>query len=313
MRPYIHIPSFDNCFRYFNLFGTFLFFLIFLMFFGLSLKYSLPAFNTVGKLFFTHSHWAPNSHEYGALSIIIGTLITGILSLIIAVPISFLLAVGLVFYFSRHVFNVISRFIDILSGIPSIIFGMWGLFYLAPILSQSIEPKLINLFENVPLLNHIFSGLPIGIGYFTAGIILAIMVVPYISSLIKELILEVPKELIEAAQAVGCTQFELIFKVIVPYIRAGLLGSIILGLGRALGETMAVTFVIGNAQTIFSGLFMPGSTIASTIANEFNETTSKLHESALFELGLVLFLITALFLFLSRVCLHRAKPRGGNL
>lgn len=303
----------DKLFYYASKASVYLFLLIFLAFLLLLIKYSYPSLVHDGLQFITHVNWAPHSDKFGAFSIIVGTLITGLLSLIIAVPLSLALAILIVFYLPSAVSVAVSRLIDLLSGIPSIIFGMWGLFYLVPYLSQQVQPKLIGLFEAIPVLNRVFAGIPIGVGYFTAAIILAIMIIPYICSLTREIMLEVPKELTEAAYALGCTEAELIFSVVIPYIRAGLLGTIILGLGRALGETMAVTFVIGNAHDVFLGLFMPGSTIASTVANEFAEAAGKLHQAALFELGLVLFLISALFLFLSRLILHHAHPRGGNL
>ncbi|HEY1736650.1 MAG TPA: phosphate ABC transporter permease subunit PstC, partial [Methylovirgula sp.] len=200
--------------------------------------------------------------------------------------------------------------IELLAGIPSIIYGIWGLFIFAPFLQQHIEPLLISAFGPIPILSTLFAGPPYGIGIFTSGIVLAIMVLPYISSISRDVFETVPPVLKEAAYGVGCTTSEVVSKVVIPYSRAGVIGGAMLALGRALGETMAVTFVIGNADRIPSSVLAPGTTISAKIANEFTEAVGDLYTSSLIELGLILFVITFIVLAIARYMLMRIERKG---
>lgn len=274
---------------------------------------SWPSIHHFGLAFLWHDTWSPAKNQFGALPAILGTFISATLSIVIAVPISVGIAVLITQMLGNSMMGkIVARLIELLAGIPSIIYGMWGLFVLAPFLAQHIQPWLIDHFQSIPILNFFFGGLPIGVGIFTASIVLAIMVIPLISSMMRDIIAEVPKELLESVYAVGATRWEVMRNVIFPYIRAGLLGSIILGFGRALGETMAVTFVIGNSHQLFNALFLPGTTISATIANEFNEASGHLYPAALMELGLILFFITFIIISISRYLLRQAKTRGGS-
>jgi phosphate transport system permease protein len=202
--------------------------------------------------------------------------------------------------------------IELLAGIPSIIYGIWGLFVFAPFLQQYVQPFLIELFGNIPVLSILFAGPPYGIGIFTAGLILAIMVLPFITSISRDVFEAVPPVLKEAAYGLGCTTWEVARYVVLPYTRVGVIGGIMLGLGRALGETMAVTFVIGNAHRISGSLLAPGTTISATIANEFTEAVGDLYTSALIALGLILFVITFIVLAIARLLLMRLNARVGG-
>jgi phosphate transport system permease protein len=202
--------------------------------------------------------------------------------------------------------------IELLAGIPSIIYGIWGLFVFAPFLQQYVQPFLIDLFGNIPVLSILFAGPPYGIGIFTAGLILAIMVLPFITSISRDVFEAVPPVLKEAAYGLGCTTWEVARYVVLPYTRVGVIGGVMLGLGRALGETMAVTFVIGNAHRISGSLLAPGTTISATIANEFTEAVGDLYTSALIALGLILFVITFIVLAIARLLLLRLNARVGG-
>lgn len=273
---------------------------------------SHPAIVRFGLHFIWSSEWNPVTHMFGALPAIIGTLLSSAIALIFAVPISFGIAVVITQMLPNKPAKILARIIELTAAIPSIIYGMWGLFILAPFMAKYIQPGLINTFSNVPILNYVFGGMPIGIGIFTAGLILAIMILPLISSMMRDVLSEIPDLMTEAAYGIGATRFEVIRHVMLHYARAGLAGGVILGLGRALGETMAVTFVIGNSHALPPGLFMPGTTISATIANEFTEATGKIYPAALIELSLVLLVITLITLVISRYFLQRAKTRGGS-
>lgn len=262
--------------------------------------------------FFLTAAWNPVTNEFGALSAIVGTLLTSLIAIIFAVPISFGISIFAIYHLTGTKAEILSRFIELMAAIPSIIYGMWGLFILVPFLSQYVQPPVINLFSNVPLLNHVFSGLPIGIGVFTAGIILALMIIPLITAMMLNIIKSVPALLIETGYAVGASTYEIVVKIILHYARAGLFGSVILGLGRALGETMAVTFVIGNMHSLPHGLFYPATTISASIASEFTEATGTLYQAALLELSLLLFFITTITLLIARLLLEKSKLRGGS-
>lgn len=274
---------------------------------------SWPSIRHFGFPFLWSNDWNPSLNQFGALSAIIGTIITSVIACIFAVPISFGAAILITQILPENLAAVISRVIELMAGIPSIIYGMWGLFVLGPFMTEHILPHILNIFPNVPVLNYIFRGLPIGVNIMTASIVLALMIVPLITSMMREIIANIPDPVFEAAYGVGATQWEITYKIIVHYTRAGLLGAIILGLGRALGETMAVTFVIGGSHMLPQGLFMPGTTISSTIANEFNEATGILYPSSLIELSLILVVITFITLIISRYFLKHATVRGGNV
>jgi phosphate transport system permease protein len=232
--------------------------------------------------------------------------------MLIAVPVGLFIALFLTELCPMWLRRPIGIAIELLAGIPSIIYGIWGLFVFAPFLQQYVQPFLIELFGNIPLLSILFAGPPYGIGIFTAGLILAIMVLPFITSISRDVFEAVPPVLKEAAYGLGCTTWEVARYVVLPYTRVGVIGGIMLGLGRALGETMAVTFVIGNAHRISGSLLAPGTTISATIANEFTEAVGDLYTSALIALGLILFVITFIVLAIARLLLLRLNARVGG-
>lgn len=280
---------------------------------GISLIYtSWPSITHFGWHFLTSSDWNPVTNQFGAVAAIVGTLLSSVIALVIAVPISFGVAITVTQLLPQKIASLVARLVELTAAIPSIIYGMWGLFILAPFMAEHVQPGLINTFSDIPVLNYIFGGLPIGIGIFTAGIILAIMILPLISSMMRDVLSNVPSLVKEAGYGVGATRYEVVRYVMLHYTRAGLVGGIVLGLGRALGETMAVTFVIGNAHQLPQGLFMPGTTISASIANEFNEATGELYRSSLMQLSVILMIITFVILMISRYFLHRSKTRGGS-
>lgn len=246
---------------------------------------SAPAFERAGVAgFVAGSTWDPVTNEYGAWPALYGTLVTSALGLLLAVPLAFGVAIFLSELAPRRVAGVVAPLVDLLAAVPSVIYGLWGLFALAPLLRDHVQPFIQSVFGDVPL----FAGPPMGLGYFTAGIILAIMVLPFITSVAREVLAAVPKAQREAAVALGATPFEVVKGAVFPFARSGLVGAVVLGLGRALGETMAVTMVIGNRYDVSASLFEPGYTLAAVIANEFSEAFSPAHLSALAGLGLVL-------------------------
>jgi len=234
-----------------------------------------------------------------------------VLAMIIAIPVGIGIAIFLTELCPPSLRRPIGIAIELLAGIPSIIYGIWGLFVLAPFVQQYVEPALIAIFGPIPVLSTLFAGPPYGIGIFTASFILAIMVLPFITAISRDVFETVPPVLKEAAFGIGCTTWEVVRKVVIPYARLGVIGGIMLGLGRALGETMAVTFVIGNAHKISGSLLAPGTTISATIANEFTEAVGDVYTSALIELGLILFVITFIVLAASRLMLMRVQRRDG--
>jgi phosphate transport system permease protein len=270
--------------------------IIFLLFQG-----GLPAFLHFGAPFLWITRWNPVLDIYGAGVMVYGTLITSIIAVLIAVPMS----LGIAFFLTElapvPLRRPIGIAIQLLAAIPSIIYGMWGFFVVVPLIGKYIQPPLIASLGQIPVLGALFSGAPLGLGVFTAGIILAVMILPFISALFVEIIEAAPAMLKESAYGVGATTYEVFRNVSVPYGRAAMVGSVMLGLGRALGETMAVAFVIGNATRISASLFDPGATIASTIANQFNEaSTGSLQQSALLGIGFILFVISFIVLAISR-------------
>jgi phosphate transport system permease protein len=270
-----------------------------------------PALQAFGFEFLTQQRWNPVTEKFGALAPIYGTIVTSFIAMMIAVPIGLLIAVFLTELCPPFLRRPIGTAIELLAGIPSIIYGIWGLFVFAPFLQQTLQPFLIATFGNVPVLSSLFAGPPYGIGVLTASLILAIMVLPFITSISRDVFEAVPPVLKEAAYGMGCTTWEVVRYVVLPYARVGVIGGVMLGLGRALGETMAVTFVIGNAHKISSSLIAPGTTISATIANEFTEAVGDLYTSSLIALGLILFVITFFVLAIARYLLLRIARRIG--
>jgi phosphate transport system permease protein len=272
---------------------------------------SLPALRTFGFGFLATERWNPVTEKFGALAPIYGTLVTSFIAMLIAVPVGLLIAFFLTELCPQWLRRPIGIAIELLAGIPSIIYGIWGLFVFAPFLQETLQPFLIHTLGNVPAIGLLFAGPPYGIGTLTAGLILAIMVLPFVTSISRDVFEAVPPVLKEAAYGVGCTTWEVVRYVVLPYARVGVIGGVMLGLGRALGETMAVTFVIGNAHKVSASLLAPGTTISATIANEFTEAVGDIYTSALIALGLILFVITFIVLAAARYMLLRIERRIG--
>ena len=270
------------------------------------------ALRTFGLNFLTVDSWNPVTEKFGAIAPIYGTLVTSFLAMLIAVPVGLFIAMFLTELCPMWLRRPIGIAIELLAGIPSIIYGIWGLFIFAPFLQQYVQPFLISVFGNVPVLSTLFAGPPYGIGILTSGLILAIMVLPFITSISRDVFDAVPPVLKEAAYGLGCTTWEVARYVVLPYTRVGVIGGVMLGLGRALGETMAVTFVIGNAHRISGSILAPGTTISATIANEFTEAVGDLYTSSLIALGLILFVITFIVLAIARLMLMRMNARVGG-
>lgn len=264
-----------------------------------------------GLAFLWTNDWDPVQNVYGALVPVVGTVLTSLIALAIAVPISFGIAMFLTELSPTWLRRPLGTAIEMLAAIPSIIYGMWGLFVFVPIFQEYVQPYLIAFFEPVPVLNQVFAGPPFGIGIFTAGLILSIMVIPFITAVMRDVFEVVPPMLKESAYALGGTTWEVVWKVVLPFTKNGVIGGIMLGLGRALGETMAVTFVIGNAFNLPNSIFSPSNSIASALANEFNEAGG-MQKSALLELGLILFLITTIVLAISKILLLRLAKNEGS-
>jgi len=261
--------------------------------------------------FLVVSDWDPVHERFGAVVAIYGTLVTSLIAMLIGVPVSFGIAMFLTELAPVWLKRPLGTAIELLAAIPSIIYGMWGLFVLAPILQSHVQPWLISLFGGVPGLALLFEGPPIGIGMLTAGVILSIMVIPFITAVMRDVFELVPSLLKESAYGLGATTWEVVRHVVLPYTKVGVIGGIMLGLGRALGETMAVTFVIGNANRLAVSLLAPGNSIASALANEFTEAVGDVYYSALIELGLLLFLITTIVLACSKLLLMRLARHEG--
>ncbi len=271
-----------------------------------------PALSTFGPGFLWTKIWSVPDDKYGALISTYGTVVTSTIALIIAVPISFGIALFLTETCPIWLRRPLGTAIELLAGVPSIIYGIWGLFVFAPLFATYIQPPLQSALGDVPIIGGWFAGPPIGVGILTAGIVLSLMVIPFIASVMRDVFETVPPVLKESAYGVGCTTWEVVWNIVLPYTRVGVIGGIMLGLGRALGETMAVTFVIGNAHRITGSLFSPGTSIASTLANEFGEADPGLHISSLFALGLVLFVITFIVLGISRWLIQRSVAKQGT-
>jgi len=270
-----------------------------------------PAVSKFGFGFLTTEIWNPVTDQFGALAPVYGTLVTATIAMLIGVPVSLGIAVFLTEICPPLLRRPIGIAVELLAGIPSIIYGIWGLFVFAPVLQRTLQPWLIATFHHVPLLNNLFAGPPFGIGILTASLVLTIMVLPFITSIARDVFETVPPMLKEAAYGIGCTRWEVIRNIVIPYTRSGVIGGVMLGLGRALGETMAVTFVIGNAHRISSSILQPGTTISATIANEFSEAVGDTYTSSLIALGLILFFITFIVLAAARLMLMRLEKKAG--
>ncbi|WP_028916239.1 phosphate ABC transporter permease subunit PstC [Pseudoxanthomonas sp. J35] len=269
------------------------------------------ALQAQGMAFFYSAEWNPVEERFGALAPIYGTLVTALVAMVIAVPVSFGIAFFLTEVAPRWLRGPVGTAIELLAGIPSIIYGMWGLFVLVPVMTGHVTPWLNDHLGTLPVIGPLFQGPPLGIGLLTAGFVLAIMVIPFISSVMREVFLTVPTRLKESAYALGATRWEVSWDVVLPYTRSAVIGGIFLGLGRALGETMAVAFVVGNAVRLSPSLLEPGTTIAALIANDFGEATET-YRSALLLLGFVLFIVTFVVLAIARLMLMQLARREGN-
>jgi len=270
-----------------------------------------PALSKFGLRFLVTTDWNPVTQNFGAVVPIYGTLVTSVLAMLIGVPLSFGVAIFLTELCPLKLKRPIGTAVELLAAIPSIIYGIWGLFVFAPLFQATLQPLLIKLLGPIPLIGALFSGPPLGIGVLTAGFILGIMVLPYISSIMRDVFDTVPPMLKESAYGLGCTRREVMWQVVIPYTRAGIMGGVLLGLGRALGETMAVTFVIGNAHQVAASLMAPGNTISSALANEFTEAVEDIYLASLIELGLILFVITFIVLAIAKLLLIRLEKQKG--
>ena len=271
-----------------------------------------PALKTFGISFLWTTEWNPVTEVFGAFVPIYGTLVTSAIAMIIGVPLSLGVAVFLTELCPVALKRPIGVAIELLAAIPSIIYGIWGFFVFAPLFQATAQPLLIDLLGPIPLVGALFSGPPLGIGVLTAGLILAIMVLPYISAIMRDVFDTVPPMLKKSAYALGSTRLEVTAKVVIPYTRIGMMGGVMLGLGRALGETMAVTFVIGNAHQLSASLMSPGNTISSALANEFTEAVGDIYLSSLIALGLILFVVTFIILAIAKILLIRLEKQKGT-
>jgi phosphate transport system permease protein len=270
-----------------------------------------PSLKAFGPAFFWTNIWSVPDDRYGALAAIYGTIVTSVLALLFAVPVSFGIALFLTESCPVWLRRPLGTAIELLAGVPSIVYGIWGLFVFAPLFADYVQPPMQAVLGDVPIIGGWFSGPPIGVGILTASIVLSMMVIPFIASVMRDVFETVPHVLKESAYGLGCTTWEVARNIVLPYTRVGVIGGIMLGLGRALGETMAVTFVIGNANRINGSLFAPGTSIASTLANEFGEAAPGLHIASLFALGLVLFVISFVVLAISRWLISRSMGSEG--
>lgn len=270
-----------------------------------------PAFKEFGPAFISTVEWDPVNDKYGALIAIVGTLATSLIALLIAFPISFGIALFLTEICPTALRRPLGTAVELLAGVPSIIYGMWGLFVFAPLFGDYVQPLLHHTLGKLPVIGQVFSGPMMGIGILTAGLILSVMIIPFIASVMRDVFEIVPAVLKESAYGLGCTRWEVMRKIVLPYTKSGVVGGVMLGLGRALGETMAVTFVIGNAHQLSWSIFAAGNSIASTLANEFAEAESSLHVSSLFALGLILFVITFIVLSAAKLMLIGLARKEG--
>jgi phosphate transport system permease protein len=295
---------------------TFLFALLVLLILGgvivALVEGALPALRTFGLSFVITEIWNPVTEKFGALAPIYGTLVTSAIAMLVGIPVAFGVAIFITEICPVWLKRPLATMIELLAAIPSIIYGIWGLFVFAPFVQEYIQPALIGSLGEIPGFGALFAGPPLGIGVLTAGFILAIMVLPFISSIMRDVFETVPAILKESAYGLGATRAEVVRQVVLPYTRIGVVGGIMLGLGRALGETMAVTFVIGNAHRISASILQPGTTISASLANEFTEAFSDLYRSSLIALGLILFVITFIVLAIAKLMLLRLQKQAGG-
>jgi len=295
---------------------TFLFALLVLLILGgvivALVEGALPALGTFGVAFLFSDVWNPVTEQFGALAPIYGTLVTSAIAMLVGIPVAFGVAVFITEICPIWLKRPLATMIELLAAIPSIIYGIWGLFVFAPFVQQYIQPNLIDSLGQIPGFGALFAGPPLGIGVLTAGFILAIMVLPFISSIMRDVFETVPAILKESAYGLGATRSEVVRQIVLPYTRIGVVGGIMLGLGRALGETMAVTFVIGNAHRISVSILQPGTTISASLANEFTEAVGDLYLSSLIALGFILFVITFIVLAMAKLMLLRLQQRAGG-
>jgi phosphate transport system permease protein len=271
-----------------------------------------PALEHFGFGFFFANVWNPVTERFGALAPVYGTLVTSAIAMLIGIPVAFGVALFITELCPPWLKRPLGTMIELLAAIPSIIYGIWGLFVLAPFIQSHVEPLLINTLGNVPGIGVLFAGPPLGIGILTAGFILSIMVLPFIASVMRDVFETVPTMLKESAYGLGSTTAEVVWRVVLPYTRVGVFGGVLLGLGRALGETMAVTFVIGNSHHINASILQPGTTISAALANEFTEAVGDLYQSSLIALGFILFLITFTVLAIAKLMLIRLQKQAGG-
>jgi phosphate transport system permease protein len=302
----------DQAFRAVTCFFAFMVLALLLCIIASLVRGSLPAINKFGLGFLVSAEWNPVTENFGALVPIVGTLVTSAIALAIGVPVSFGIALFLTELSPGWLKRPLGTAIELLAAIPSIIYGMWGLFVLAPLFADYLQPWLIRTLGASPLIGPLFKGPPQGIGVLTAGFVLAIMVIPFIAAVMRDVFEIVPPVLKESAYGLGCTTWEVVRNIVLPYTKVGVIGGIMLGLGRALGETMAVTFLIGNAHQLTASILAPGNSIASALANEFTEAVGDLYTSALIELGLILFVITFIVLALAKLLLLQLAKREGR-
>jgi phosphate transport system permease protein len=270
-----------------------------------------PAMRHFGFGFIVNSAWNPVTDNYGALAPIYGTLVTSLIAMLIGIPVAFGVALFITELCPKWLRRPLGTMIELLAAIPSIIYGIWGLFVLAPFVQEYVEPALIATLGHIPGIGVLFAGPPLGIGVLTAGFILAVMVLPFIASVMRDVFETVPPMLKESAYGIGATTSEVMWRVVLPFTRIGVVGGILLGLGRALGETMAVTFVIGNSHHVQASILQPGTTISAALANEFTEAVGDLYQSSLIELGFILFVITFVVLAAAKLMLIRLQKGAG--
>jgi phosphate transport system permease protein len=273
---------------------------------------ALPALRAFGPAFVVTEVWNPVTEKFGALTPIYGTLVTSAIAMLVGIPVAFGVAVFITEISPLWLKRPLATMIELLAAIPSIIYGIWGLFVFAPFVQQYIQPPIIGTLGQIPGIGALFAGPPLGIGVLTAGFILAIMVLPFISSIMRDVFEAVPAMLKESAYGLGATRTEVVWRIVLPFTRIGVVGGIMLGLGRALGETMAVTFVIGNAHRISASILQPGTTISASLANEFTEAVGDLYLSSLIALGLILFIITFVVLAIAKFLLLALQKRAGG-
>ncbi len=302
----------DLIFRVIALLAALLVLMIFVGVIGSLIVGSAPAFKAFGFTFIIDEAWRPNREHFGALAPIYGTLVTSAIAMAIALPVGIGVAIFLTELCPRPLRRPIGIAIELLAGIPSIIYGIWGFFVFAPWFQLHVQEPIVETVGDVPVIGTLFGGSAFGIGIFTAGLILSIMILPFISAVTRDVLETVPSVLKEASYGLGSTSWEVMWKVCLPFCSTGVVGGAMLALGRALGETMAVTFVIGNAHKIDPSLFAPGTSISASIANEFTEATGELYRSALIELGLVLFVITFIVLACAQLMLRRLERGKGK-